>query len=206
MNRFIATLASVLCWAAHGDAQGPLFALAPAVVGAPESGEVFLVDLNRDGHLDLVIKRLLRQRLAVWSGDSKGHFVPAAEGSMDFDVMPGAVALGDVNNDGILDFAVSSKTGNKESVRIFLGNRKGRFDLVSGPPLAVGVSAEGRDYKPVLRFADLGGDGNLDLMSANGRRNSVEIFLGDRRGRFSPGSVVKTGARSIDLFVCPRGS
>ena len=50
-------------------------------------------------------------------------FVPAAQGSMDFDVMPGAVALGDVNTDGILDLAVSSKTGEKKSVRIFLGNR-----------------------------------------------------------------------------------
>ena len=114
--------------------------------------------------------------------------------------MPGAVALGDVNNDGIADLGVSSKTGNKENVRIFLGNRKGRFDLVSGPPLAVGVSAEGRDYKPVLRFADLNGDGNLDLISANGWRNSIEIFLGNGNGHFSPGSICETGARSMDLF------
>ena len=64
-------------------------------------------------------------------------------------------------------------------------------DPVSGPPLPVGVSAEGRDYKPALRFADLDGDGNLDLISANGRRNSVEIFRGDGRDRFSPASPVK---------------
>jgi hypothetical protein len=119
---------------------------------------------------------------------------------MDFDVMPGAVALADINNDGIADLGVSSKTGNKESVRIFLGNRRRRFDLVSGPPLAVGVSAEGRDYKPVLRFADLNGDGNLDLISANGRRNSIEIFLGHGNGHFSPGSICETGTRSMDLF------
>jgi hypothetical protein len=191
MNRFLTILASVFCWAAHGDVQGPLFVPMPAAVGSPESGEVFLVDLNHDGHLDLVTKHLLRQRLAVWSGDGKGHFVPDTEHSMDFDVMPGAVALGDLNNDGVLDLGVSSKAGNQESVRIFRGNRKGRFDLVAGPPLAAGVSAEGRDYKPVLRFADLDGDGNLDLISANGWRNSVEIFLGDGRGRFSLGSIVK---------------
>jgi hypothetical protein len=125
---------------------------------------------------------------------------------MDFDVMPGAVALADINNDGIADLGVSSKTGNKESVRIFLGNRRRRFDLVSGPPLAVGVSAEGRDYKPVLRFADLNGDGNLDLI-ANGRRNSIEIFLGHGNGHFSPGSICETGTK-VDgpLFVRSGGS
>jgi hypothetical protein len=138
MNRFLTILASVFCWAAHGDVQGPLFVPTPAAVGAPESGEIFLVDLNHDGHLDLVTKHLLRQRLAVWSGDGKGHFVPDTEDSTDFDVMPGAVALGDVNNDGVLDLGVSSKAGKKESVRIFLGNRKGRFDLVCRPAAGSG--------------------------------------------------------------------
>src|SRR5262249_8822092 len=136
-------------------------------------------------------KHLVQRKLVVCSGDGKGHFAPAAQGSMDFDVMPGAVALGDVNNDGFLDLGVSSKAGTNESVRIFLGNRTGGFNPASGPALAVGVSAEGRDYKPVLRFADLNEDGKLDLISANGQQNSIEIFLGDGQGGFSPGPIVK---------------
>jgi hypothetical protein len=55
MNKCFPIFASVFCWAAHADAQGPLLAPAPANVGAPESGEVFLVDLNHGGHLDLVL-------------------------------------------------------------------------------------------------------------------------------------------------------
>lgn len=191
MNRFVVTLVTVGCCAACGYAQRPLFAPAPPVVVGQGSGEVFLVDLNHDGHLDLVTKHLVQRKLVVCSGDGKGHFAPAAQGSMDFDVMPGAAALGDVNNDGILDLAVSSKVGTNESVRIFLGNRTGGFDPASGRELAVGVSAEGRDYKPVLRFADLNEDGKLDLVSANGQRGSIEIFVGDGRGGFSPGPIVK---------------
>lgn len=201
MNQFSATLATVACWAAYGYAQGPLFVPAAGSFGAPQSGEVFLVDLNHDGHLDLVTKHLLQRKLAVWSGDGKGHFVPAAEGSMDFDIMPGAVALGDVNNDGIPDLGVSSKAEEKENVRIFLGNRSGGFNSVSGPLLAVGVSAKGRDYKPVLHFADLNEDGNLDLISANGRRDSVEILLGNGQGGFSPAAVVKLQGRWTTNFT-----
>src|SRR5690242_3859521 len=93
MNKFAATLATVACCTACGYAQAPLFYPASPVAVGQGSGEVFLVDLNRDGHLDLITKHLVQRKLTVFSGDGKGHFVPAAEGSMDFDVMPGAVAL-----------------------------------------------------------------------------------------------------------------
>ncbi|HEX4263081.1 MAG TPA: VCBS repeat-containing protein [Verrucomicrobiae bacterium] len=191
MNNFATILAAVACCTAYGYAQNSLFAAAPATVGEPGSGDIFLVDLNHDGHLDLITKHLMQKKLAIWSGDGKGHFVPTAQGSMDFDAMPGAVALGDVNNDGNLDLAVSSKVHDKESVRIFLGDHKGGFNLIPDSSLAVGVSTEGRDYKPNLLFADLNEDGNLDLISANGQRNSTEILIGDGHGNFSPGPIVK---------------
>ena len=56
MNRFFAILASVfLLRAARGYPQGPLSAPARRRLSALRNqGEVFLVDLNHDGHLDLV--------------------------------------------------------------------------------------------------------------------------------------------------------
>lgn len=197
MNRFTAALvAAGFCTVHVCYAQGPMFTRAPAITGERRSGEIFLVDLNHDGHLDLITKYLVQQRLAVWSGDGKGQFVPAASGSMHFDVVPGAVALGDVDNDGALDLGVSSKQSEHESVRIFPGDGKGGFKSTSGTSLSVGMSAAGRDYKPALRFVDLNHDGNLDLVSANGRRNSVEVFLGDGHGGFSPGPTVNLGQNS----------
>ncbi len=183
------TLALFVCWAAQGYAQAPLFAPAPPVKVGPGSGEVFLADLNQDGHLDLITKHLLKQSLSVRFGDGKGHFAPAMESSISFAYQPGAVALGDVNNDGILDLGVASKDGGRENVRIFLGDHKGGFSLAPGSPFI--ASAPIRWYKPFLRFADLNGDGKQDIVTANGRRNTVEIFLGDGRAGFSPGAIVK---------------
>jgi hypothetical protein len=194
MNRFTAALAvATFCIVPGCYAQGPMFTRASAITGERGSGEIFLVDLNHDGNPDLITKYLVQQRLDVWSGDGKGRFVSNAPSSMHFDFVPGAVALGDVDNDGALDLGVLSKELEQESFRIFPGDGKGGFRLALGPPLSVGVSAAGRDYKPALRFVDLNHDGNLDLVSANGRRNSVEVFLGDGHGRLSPGRAVNMG-------------
>ena len=177
--------------AIQGQAQGPLFVPAsgsPVTVGKG-SGEIVLADFNRDGHLDMLTKHLLTQSVAMQFGDGKGHFVQTADGSMRFDYQPGTITPGDVNNDGILDLGIASREGDKEYVRIFLGNGKGGFSLASGSPLTTSASQE--TYKPILRFADINEDGKMDLVTANGRRNSIEVFYGDGRGTFSSGSVVR---------------
>ena len=189
MKKFAVTLAMVVCWVAYGYPQASLFTPASPVAVGPGSGEVFLADLNHDGHLDLLTKHLLKQSLSLRFGDGNGHFVPAGESSMSFDYQPGAVALVDVNNDRILDLGVASKDGDRENVRIFLGNRKGGFRLAPGSPFIASTPIQW--YKPFLCFPDLNGDGKLDIVTANGRRNSVEIFLGDGRAGFSPAPIVE---------------
>jgi hypothetical protein len=160
----------------------------PVKVG-PGSGEIVLADLDRDGHLDMLTKHLLGQNVVVQLGDGKGQFVPLAAGPMTFGFQPGAIALRDVNKDSLLDLGVASKEGPAEYVHIFLGNGRGGFDPVSASPF--GVSAAMETYKPMLRFADVNEDGKLDIVTANGRRNNIEILFGDGRGGFSTGSFLK---------------
>ncbi len=189
-------------WATRYHSQSPQFVPAPSspLTVGPGSGEIVLADLNRDGHLDLLTKHLLGKTMAVRLGDGHGHFALIAEGPMNFGFQPGAIALGDVNNDRILDLGVASWDADIEYLHIFLGNGRGTFSLVPGAPVKVGSSTRG--YKPMIRFWDVNEDGNLDVVMANGRRNSIEILLGDGRGSFSPGPIVKLeSGYSLYTFV-----
>src|SRR5438552_14408544 len=191
MNKSACTVAGFfwICYQAFSQSGPFVPAPGPLITVARGSGPVLLADVNGDGHLDLVTKHMTNRSVTVLAGDGKGHFAPAPENSLSLDFEPAAIAVGDVNNDKIPDLAVASKDSRNENVSIFLGKRSGGFDATSSSPFHMRASAKG--YKPVLRFVDLNEDGNMDLISANGRRNSIEILLGDGQGGFSPGSNVQ---------------
>jgi hypothetical protein len=176
---------------AQCHAEGPSFVPAPGspVEVGKGSGQVVLADLNRDGHLDLLTQHLLPQNVAVRLGDGKGRFASANDSPMNLPYQPGAIALGDVDKDGNLDLGIASKEGGREYVRVFLGNGRGGFNIASGSPFSTSVSQE--TYKPFLRFEDINEDGRIDLVTANGRRDSIEILFGNGRGAFSQGPSVK---------------
>jgi hypothetical protein len=153
------------------------------------SGHILLADIDRDGHLDLVTQHLLRSSVAILSGDGTGQFASFAGAPMRLDYQPGNLTLGDVNHDGILDLGVTSRDEGSEFVHVLVGNGRGGFRPVSGSPFTASASA--KTYKPSLHFVDVNEDGNLDIVTANGRRNTIEILFGDGRGRFALPSLVK---------------
>lgn len=134
----------------------------------------------------------------------KGGFVEADAG------LPGvaggaseSVDFGDINGDGNLDLALSgtdvSGGSRTQTTRLFFGDGRGRFTEVDSDvtPLPRGT----------LRFGDLNGDGNLDLLTAGkdptardysswripvgedswrpGYLKSI-LYLGDGEGEFTP--------------------
>ena len=192
MSRIVVAL-TVFVWigcAARSQAQDPLFVRASPVIVGRRSGEVMLVDVNRDGHLDLLTRHLLSKRVVVRLCDGRGHFASASGNAMSFGYQPASAALGDVNADGTLDLAVASRDDESEKVSIFLGNGRGGFAQASGSRVAVllgdgrgFVSAPGSPF-PVGRGAyylavgDVNEDGRLDIAAASFEGDAVTLLFG----------------------------
>jgi hypothetical protein len=135
-----------------------------------------------------VTQHLLGSNIALLSGDGGGHFAWFDGAPLRLCYQPGAAAIGDVNNDGIPDLGIPSRDAGSKYLHVLLGDGRGGFKPVPGSPVT--VSSTVKTYKPSLRFLDVNEDRNLDIVAANGRRNTVEILFGDGRGGFTSPSVV----------------
>jgi hypothetical protein len=102
----------------------------------------------------------------------------------------GTLAVGDFNNDGIADIAVTSLNSN--DVSILLGTGDGTFNPVASP--ATG------NYPIAVAVGDLNGDGNPDLATANLEDNTISILLGHGDGTFTAAANV-TGTTSPVALV-----
>ncbi len=104
---------------------------------------------------------------------------------------PQGVAVGDFNNDGILDMAVANTGGT--TVSVLLGNGDGTFTAKSAP--TAGSSPYG------IAVGDFNGDGNLDMAVTNSSSNSVSIFLGNGDGTFAAGVTYAVGTTPQGIAV-----
>lgn len=154
----------------------------------PGSADLHFVDVDGDGHLDLVSRHLLQKRIVVTRGDGGGGFATAAASSTTSEAGPGAMALGDLDGDGATDLVVATRTGGHEVVDVLLGRRDGSFRRASGSPTEVHASAQ--TWKPMVFLADVDEDGAIDVVTANGRRGTLEILRGDGRGGLAPSRSV----------------
>jgi FG-GAP-like repeat len=200
----IASISLLASCARRAETQGPVFERTSqsSVMVGKGSGKPLFADLNRDGHLDLVTQHLLDSLVNVMLGDGKGRFTAAPGSPMKLHYQQGTVALADVNNDGIPDLGVASKNEQGEYVETLLGDGRGGFKRSLGGRLR--ASAAMQFYKPMLRFADINTDGNMDIVMANGRRPTIEVLLGNGAGSFAAQPVVSLGnwtAAGIGSFV-----
>jgi hypothetical protein len=102
---------------------------------------------------------------------------------------PGPIAVGDFNNDGLLDFAVGTATG----IQIYLGKGDGTFQL----PVNISTRA-------VLSIVagDFNGDGNPDLAVIDDGccgHEVLRVFLGNGKGGFP--TIKRTGFVFLNSIV-----
>jgi len=153
----------------------PQFVQAPPLGPGPEwRAYPLLVDINEDGHLDIVATHRMptdHNALHIWLGTGTGAFneLPQTWPSPGY----AGLAAGDINHDGHLDLLAVSHFA---ALHTFLGDGKGHF---TESKLAK------QDGYVAARLLDMNGDGHLDAIVLGLQRAGLEIYRGDGTGQWT---------------------
>ncbi len=183
-----------------GDGSGGFTAApgSPLAVGdGPTS--VAIGDLDGDGETDLATANLVGATpygdVSVLLGDGSGAFTTGPGSPIKVGQYPRSVAIDDLDGDGIDDLAVANSSSG--SVSVLLGKESGTPVSATGSPFAVGGGPSS------IAIADLNGDLDLDLATANDDSDNVSVLLGNGSGGFvaSSGSPFWVSGRPFALAI-----
>jgi len=165
--------------------------------------EFELGDVNGDGHLDIVsigdhgspFINSPQHGVMVWFGDGAGNWTVHQTGNFGY----GGVAIGDVNNDGIMDVGYgmhhdySNTDFGDQLLEVALGDGTGR----NWTPWDDGLATNGETWGMFgTDFADVDNDGDLDVASISfGCCNGVHVYLNNGDGTWTQ-SWARTGDNS----------
>jgi hypothetical protein len=167
------------------------FELVLSTTGLPAEGRwkstPQLVDLNRDGLLDLVVHPRLGRQTHVWFGDGRGGWTDASEGLVipKLSTCGGGVQAADVNRDGHLDLVVGDHC---DGVHVLFGDSKGHWTLgrqAMNPAMSDKFKDDGENpYAGAedVAVGDINGDGFPDIVAGGSDRGGFTIYLGDGSG------------------------
>jgi hypothetical protein len=163
----------------NGDGDGNFkpAANSPLIIDVrPHPHAVQAVDLDGDGHIDLVVDHREAQGLLILRGLGDGDFEsPGKLVDGGGDPYRG-MAIGDINGDGKPDLV----TPNPSEVGVLVNTSSEQIAFRRVSPVAA-------EAPFAVALGDFNGDGDLDLLAASDEGSSrVELFLGDGNAGFEP--------------------
>jgi hypothetical protein len=156
------------------------FTPSPQPINMQNVSDLAIGDLDGDSDLDLVLARDTGSPLAVGVSfhlNDGGMFSGSGD---DLNLQHIAqVGLGDVNGDGSLDLYCNSFASAFE--RIYINDGSGSFSFLAQITQGAVITE--------ARFADMDGDGDLDLVRSV-QNSGVSLLLNDGSGGFTPGGTL----------------
>jgi hypothetical protein len=197
-----------LCHAAAGGlayVDSSLGLQMPAMEGGRT--EVEFGDVNGDGHPDIVCigdhgspyVNTSQHGVMVWFGDGAGQWSVFQNGDFGY----GGVALGDVNNDGLMDVGYgmhhnySGVDFGDQLLEVALGDGSG----MNWTPWDDGLATNGETWGMFgTDFADVDNDGDLDVGSLSfGCCAGIHVYLNNGDGTWTPSFGFLGGNSSMDF-------
>jgi hypothetical protein len=145
-------------------------------------------DFNNDKKLDIVVTDSGNNNVLTLLKYNTAAFETQTMYSTGTDSNPLSVAVGDLNNDGRLDFVVAN--GGTDNVGVFLGLGNGTFSSQTR------YSTGSGSYPRCITVADFNNDSHLDIVVGNYEDKNIGIFLGFGNGTFSNQTTYSTGINS----------
>ncbi len=171
-----------------------VFAATPDLKFSSTTGPAVAVeaaDLDGDGDLDFVSANGFGDNLTVFFHPSPGAFAATPDltlGDAFATDQPLAVEVADLDGDGDLDLVSANELS--DNLTVFFQTSSGVF--ATTPDLTLGNSSTTNGAQSV-KAADLDGDGDLDLVSANRLRNNLTIFFQTGPGVFAAAPDLSLG-------------
>ena len=156
------------------------FTAAAAVGVGDRPFSVAIGDFNNDGKQDLAVVNGSSGNVSIRLGNGAGGFTSPAVPEITAGTSPFWVAVGDFNNDGKPDLAVTNTPNDRAGdVSIRLGDGAGGFTSPAVPEITVGLIPNS------VAIGDFNNDGKQDFAAGNWNSGNVSIRLGDGAGGFT---------------------
>ncbi|CAF4188978.1 unnamed protein product [Adineta steineri] len=139
---------------------------------------VSVSDINDDNRSDIIVANEKANNIGVFFNVQDGYFRERVTYSTGFASNPQYISVVDVNDDDKPDIIVANNGGN--NVGVLLHKESGQFHAIK----CCGTGPE--TYLSGVAVVDVNSDKKPDIILTSRNKNTIDVFLNDDHGHFSP--------------------